>query len=54
MSNLEPTAPKRQRSVVDSTCIIGGIIVGPVIFETPTIVAWGMGGPIGIMAIRHQ
>ncbi len=45
------TAPKKELSLFDSTCIIVGIIIGAGIYETSPTVAGCMGGWSGIMGI---
>jgi amino acid transporter len=51
MSIPAPTAPKRQLSVFDSTCIIVGIIVGAAIFRSAPDIAGAMGSATGTMVI---
>jgi amino acid transporter len=45
------TAPKKELSLFDSTCIIVGIIIGAGIYETSPTVAACMGGWLGILGI---
>ncbi len=45
------TAPKKELSVFDSTCIIVGIIIGAGIYETAPTVAGCMGGWTGTLGI---
>jgi len=43
--------PKRQLSLLDSTCLIVGIIVGAGIYETAPTVAGSMGSTLGMLAV---
>ncbi|HUW18113.1 MAG TPA: amino acid permease [Sedimentisphaerales bacterium] len=45
------TAPKKELSLFDSTCIIVGIIIGAGIYETAPTVAACMGGPTAAVSI---
>jgi len=45
------TAPKKELSVFDSTCIIVGIIIGAGIYETAPTVAASMATPTGTLSI---
>jgi APA family basic amino acid/polyamine antiporter len=51
MSTETPTAPKRQLSLFDSTCIIVGIIVGAGIFRSAPDIAGAMASGGGTMLI---
>ena len=45
------TAPKRELSLFDSTCIIVGIIIGAGLYEMAPAIAREMGSGIGAMGI---
>ncbi len=49
--SLAQTAPKRELSLFDSTCIIVGIIIGAGIYETAPLIAASMGSSAGTMGI---
>src|SRR3954462_6278414 len=46
-----PAAPRRQLTLLDTTCIIVGIIIGAGFFETPPQIAAAAGGPLLLMAL---
>jgi len=51
VKGITQTAPKKELSVFDSTCIIVGIIIGAGIYETAPTVAGCMGGWAGTLGI---